>query len=229
MTFPLCWAPVYLKGGAHLWEEWGWYRNVPGQEGCCCCCLVTSVVLSLCNPVDCSPLGPSVHEILQARVLEWVVMPSSRGSSKPRDWTWVPCTAGRFFITELPGKPRQRGYVKITGWILSVPTWGVWLVYWCVLSQSTARLKMLSWVARYPTPGMEAQGRESGKVKEMGQFLWGWGCAGWKEWLQIWDLSGSRMGCQKLVCDEVNWILTGKLRLCSHFKDQTFIWVGLVS
>ena len=42
-----------------------------------------------CNPMDCSPPGPSVHGILQARMLEWVTMPSSRGSSQPRDWTWT--------------------------------------------------------------------------------------------------------------------------------------------
>ena len=41
--------------------------------------------LILCNPMDCSPPGSSVHEIFQARVLEWVVVPSSRGSSQPRD------------------------------------------------------------------------------------------------------------------------------------------------
>ena len=47
--------------------------------------------------MDCSPPGSSVHEIFQARVLEWVVMPSSRGSSQPRDRTLVSCIAGRFF------------------------------------------------------------------------------------------------------------------------------------
>ena len=41
--------------------------------------------LTLCNPVDCSPQGSSVHGILQARILEWVAMPASRGSSRPRD------------------------------------------------------------------------------------------------------------------------------------------------
>ena len=40
---------------------------------------------TLCNPMDCSPQGSSVHGILQARIPEWVVMPSSRGSSQPRD------------------------------------------------------------------------------------------------------------------------------------------------
>ena len=44
---------------------------------------------SLCDPIDCSPPSSSVHGILQARILWWVVMPSSRGSSQPRDWTHV--------------------------------------------------------------------------------------------------------------------------------------------
>ena len=40
---------------------------------------------SLCDPVACSPPGSSVHRILQARILEWAALPSSRGSSQPRD------------------------------------------------------------------------------------------------------------------------------------------------
>ena len=47
--------------------------------------------------MDCSPQGSSVHGILQARILERVAMPSSRGSSRPRDGTWVSCIAGKFF------------------------------------------------------------------------------------------------------------------------------------
>ena len=45
--------------------------------------------LTLCKPMDCSLPGSSVHGILQARILEWVVMPSSRGSSRPRDQSYV--------------------------------------------------------------------------------------------------------------------------------------------
>ena len=52
--------------------------------------------LRLCNPMECSPPGSSVHGIFQA-ILEWVAMPSSRGSSRPRDQTQVSCIAGRFF------------------------------------------------------------------------------------------------------------------------------------
>ena len=47
------------------------------------------------SPMDCNPRGFSVHRILQARILEWVAILFSRGSSRPRDWTQVSCIAGR--------------------------------------------------------------------------------------------------------------------------------------
>ena len=52
---------------------------------------------TLWDPVDCSPPGSSIHGILQARILEWVAISFSRGSSWPRDWTQVSCIAGRRF------------------------------------------------------------------------------------------------------------------------------------
>jgi len=52
---------------------------------------------TLCNPMDCSLPGSSVHRILQARILEWFAVPFSRASSWPRDWTQVSCIAGRFY------------------------------------------------------------------------------------------------------------------------------------
>ena len=51
----------------------------------------------LCDPVDCSLPGSSLHGILQARVLEWVAIAFSRGSSQPRDRTRVSCIAGKRF------------------------------------------------------------------------------------------------------------------------------------
>ena len=51
----------------------------------------------LCNPTDCNLRGSSVHGIFQARVLEWVAISFSRGSSQPRDWTQVSLIAGRRF------------------------------------------------------------------------------------------------------------------------------------
>ena len=52
---------------------------------------------TLCDPMDCSLPGSSSHGILQARILEWVAIPFSRGSSQPRDQTQVSCIAGRCF------------------------------------------------------------------------------------------------------------------------------------
>ena len=50
---------------------------------------------TLCDPTDCSLPGFSIHGIFQTRVLEWVAISFSRGSSWPRNWTWVSCIAGR--------------------------------------------------------------------------------------------------------------------------------------
>ena len=61
--------------------------------------------VQLCDPTDCSPSGSSVHGILQARILEWVAISFSRGSSRPRNWTWVSCIAGRFFTDWAQGSP----------------------------------------------------------------------------------------------------------------------------
>ena len=61
------------------------------------CALVTQSRLTLCDTLDCNPPGSSVHGIFQARILEWVAISSSRGSSQPRDQTCgsrVSCIAG---------------------------------------------------------------------------------------------------------------------------------------
>ena len=59
--------------------------------------LVAQSCVTCCNTMDHSPPSSSVHGILQARILEWVAIPFSRGSSQPRDQTQVSCIAGRFF------------------------------------------------------------------------------------------------------------------------------------
>ena len=67
--------------------------------------------------MDCSLPGSSVHGILQARILEWVAIPFSRGSSWPRDWTWVSCIAGRFFtIWATREATLPRSIYKSCGW-----------------------------------------------------------------------------------------------------------------
>ena len=54
---------------------------------CVCMSMHLQSCPTLCDPVDCSPPGSSVHGILQARILEWVAISFSRGSYRPRDWT----------------------------------------------------------------------------------------------------------------------------------------------
>ena len=77
---------VYIYNGMLLsHEKWKWNRSV--SQPC----------PTICNSMDCSPPGSSVHGIFQARVLEWVATSFSRGSSWLRDRTWVSCIAGRHF------------------------------------------------------------------------------------------------------------------------------------
>ena len=59
--------------------------------------VVAQLCPTLCDLMDCSPPGSSVHGILQARILEWVAFPFSRGCSQPRNQTPVSGTAGGFF------------------------------------------------------------------------------------------------------------------------------------
>ena len=63
----------------------------------CVCAKSLQLYLTLCDLMDCSLPGSSVHGILQVRILEWVSMPSSRGYSQPRDRTQASCITGGFF------------------------------------------------------------------------------------------------------------------------------------
>ena len=73
----------------------------------CVCMLSLQSCPTLCDPMDCSPPNSSASEILQAKILEWVALPSSRGSSWHRDWTCVSNVsriAEGFFTTEPVGQ-----------------------------------------------------------------------------------------------------------------------------
>ena len=86
-----CWKLV----GPHLTRKLSF--NIRSLFCLICCRQVTQSCPTLCDPVDCSPPGSSVHGILQAGILEWVAISSSR---RPRDQTRVSCTAGGFFTAE---------------------------------------------------------------------------------------------------------------------------------
>ena len=80
---------LYGSGGDaeiknRLWTQWGKEKKA-------------KVKFAQSRLILCDPMDYTVHEILQARILEWVAVPFSRGSSQPRDQTQVPHTAGGFF------------------------------------------------------------------------------------------------------------------------------------
>ena len=66
--------------------------------------LVAQSCLTLCDPMDCSLPGSSVYGILQARILEWIAIPFSRGSSRPRDQTLGSALQAHSLLSELPGR-----------------------------------------------------------------------------------------------------------------------------
>ena len=94
-------APMWLEGLNFLSYLW------PPRKGACEHPKLLQSCLTLCNPMDCRPLGSSSHRLLQARILEWVAMPSS-GSSQPRDRTrisYVSCVGRNSLPLAPPGKP----------------------------------------------------------------------------------------------------------------------------
>ena len=90
----------------------------------------------LCDAMVCSLPVSSVHGILQARILEWVVMPSSRGSSQPKNWTQVTCIEANSLPTEPPGKP----LLCTASLIKNIGNWSslfnVYLVWTCYLPRN---------------------------------------------------------------------------------------------
>ena len=99
--------PRHLGLSSWCSPKGGWTAN-PSQRWWEHFCVCAQSCPTLCDLMDCSPPGSSVHGIFQARVLQWVTISFSRVSSQPRDWTTslaYPALAGRFFTTEPPGKP----------------------------------------------------------------------------------------------------------------------------
>ena len=91
--------------------EWDSKSRVrPRQHMCMCLCMCVYVLvawscLTLCDPMDCSPTGSSVHGILQARILKWVASSFSRVSSQPRVKPGSPTLQADSLPSEPPGKP----------------------------------------------------------------------------------------------------------------------------
>ena len=103
----------------------------------------SQLCLTLRNPMDCSPPGSSVHGIFQARVLEWVAVSFSRGSSQPRDWTWVSHIIGRCFTIWATREVREQRWPPKKRSVCTMPgTWAssdlLWIWYsWLIINKKT--------------------------------------------------------------------------------------------
>ena len=93
-----------LKGQTDQGHRGFMPRGKKKSSNTCCCCLVTKSHLTLC--LQWSPPGSSVHGISQTRILEWVAISFSRGSSQLRDWTHISCT-GRQILYHLAIREAQ--------------------------------------------------------------------------------------------------------------------------
>ena len=98
LSYPLLWNADLSFTSVHKGQlDLMFFDLTPGVSLCVPQVLVTQLCVTLCNSMECSPLGSSIHGIFQAKILEWVTIPFSRGSSLRRDRTQVSCIAGRLF------------------------------------------------------------------------------------------------------------------------------------
>ena len=117
------------------------------------CALVAQSCLTLCDPVDYSPPSSSVHGILQARILEWVAMPSSRGSSWLRDRTCVSWDSGITGGFLYCWSTRENQVQFFTTWNMHLlcSTWNIWWLQFSIKHSIHRKSKLskniwMSWV-----------------------------------------------------------------------------------
>ena len=103
LAFPPSHSQVSWSGQTSRlsWGQWSRPVGEYAWRGICMCAKSLQLCSTLCNPMDCTPPGSSVHGILQARILEWVALFSSSLSIWPRDWIRVSYVffTGRWFFT----------------------------------------------------------------------------------------------------------------------------------
>ena len=127
----ICFFLFIIKHLSHYNSKmWFWY-------------LLTQSCPTLCAPMDCSLSGSSVHGIFLARMLEGVAMPSSRGSSRSRNWTPVSCVAG-WFLTCWTLEEAPNIYSRCLQWwnpdANIQKTWTITLFLEIVLSVTSIKL-----------------------------------------------------------------------------------------
>ena len=127
--------------------------------------LVIQSCPTLGSPMDCSPPGSSVHRILQARILEWVAIPFSRGSSRPRNWIGVSCIAGRYFTVWATRNHHELLVIEAEQWL-----WGTWLyIFFALLCNN----------GKFPSEDLKITTSASSMISsEVGTISPSWPCSG---------------------------------------------------
>ena len=115
---------------------------------------------NLCDLMDCSPPGSSVHEISQARILEWVASSFSRGSPWPKDQTRISCIVANSLLSETPGKPKSILWRCVIHSVVSNSLWPHGLLpTQAPLSMAFSRQEYWSGLP-FPSPGGSFQPRD---------------------------------------------------------------------
>ena len=125
------------------------------------CALLLQLSPTLCNPMDCSLPGSSVHGILQARILEWVDISFSNVSLVTADLSWLPSPL--FLLSSYQGSLPLSSFVSSRSWCALIPQgvltgWGTQVGYWnpCIylLEECTGNRRRsearLDWVSKHP-------------------------------------------------------------------------------
>ena len=94
--------------------HWNHPQTIPPPPSMEKLVLVTQLCPTLGHPMDCRPPGSPIHGIFQERILEWVAIPSSRGSSWPRDWTNVSLCLLHWQAGSLPTEPPRKPLLSLT-------------------------------------------------------------------------------------------------------------------
>ena len=133
--------------------------------------LESKVKVAQSCPALCDPIDYTVHGILQARILEWVAFPFSRGSSQPRDQAQVSCTAGGFFTSRATREAQEywSGYLSLLQGIFLTQESNQGLLHcrWILYQLSHKESQRILELVAYPFSSRSSQPRNQTRVSAL--------------------------------------------------------------
>ena len=150
-------------------------------------------------------MGFTVHGILQARILEWIAFPFSRGSSQLRDRTQVSCIAGRFFTSRTTGKPSNTGMGSLSllqrTFLTQELNWGLLHCRQILHKMSHKRSpRILKWVAYLFSSGPSWPRNWTGVCCIAGWFFISWAMSDPRERIKL-----AKIGLWPRKCWRLDW------------------------